>query len=77
MFHENYLLVLPLDIGYMIPADDSVGLLSQFIEKMFLGNLYRTGGKKVPDHATIARFRSLHFAPCAERTLAEVCKSLY
>lgn len=123
-FHENYQLVLPLDIGYMIPADDSVRLLSQFIERMFLGDLYRTycregreneltprqllkimiyaymnqiyssraietaccrdvnfmwllEGKKVPDHATIARFRSLHFAPCAERILAEVCEFLY
>lgn len=124
LFHENYQLVLPLDIGYMIPADDSVRLLSQFIERMFLGDLYQTycregreneltprqmlkimiyaymnqiyssraietacrrdinfmwllEGKRVPDHATIARFRSLHFAPCAERILAEVCEFLY
>ncbi|NDO72320.1 IS5/IS1182 family transposase, partial [Schaedlerella arabinosiphila] len=26
----------------MIPDDDSVRLLSQFIERMFLGDLYRT-----------------------------------
>lgn len=124
LFNGHYQLVLPSDIGYMIPADDSVRLLSQFIERMFLGDLYRTycregreneppprqllkiliyaymnqiyssraieaacrrdinfmwllEGKKVSDHATIARFRSLHFAPCAERILAEVCEFLY
>ncbi len=41
-FHQNYQLVLPLDIEHMIPDDDSVRLLSQFIERMFLGDLYRT-----------------------------------
>ena len=108
----------------MIPADDSVRLLSQFIERMFLGDLYRTycregheneptprqmlkimiyaymnhkystreienacqrdinfmwllEGARVPDHSTIARFRSLHFAPCAERIMAEVSQFLY
>ena len=120
----NYQLVLPLNIEYLIPDDDSVRLLSQFIERMFLGDLYRTycregreneptprqllkimlyaymnhiyssrgienacrrdinfmwllEGAAVPDHATIARFRSLHFAPCAERVMAEVSEFLY
>lgn len=30
-----------------------------------------------PDHATFARFRSLHFAPCAEKILAEMSNFLY
>ena len=34
--------ILPLDIEHLIPDDDSVRLLSQFIERMFLGDLYRT-----------------------------------
>lgn len=34
-------------------------------------------GAKVPDHAAIARFRTLHFAPCAERIMAEVSEFLY
>lgn len=123
-FNGNYQLVLPLNLDYMIPKDDSVRLLSQFIERMFLGDLYRTycregqeheptprqllkimlyaymnhiyssrgienacrrdinfmwllEGAKVPDHATIARFRTLHFAPCAERIMAEVSEFLY
>ena len=29
-------------------------------------------GAKVLDHSTIARFVSLHFAPCAGRIMAEV-----
>jgi len=41
-FPQNYQLVLPLDIEHLIPDDDSVRLLSQFIERMFLGDLYRT-----------------------------------
>lgn len=108
----------------MIPDDDSVRLLSQFIERMFLGDLYQTycregkhgeptprqmlkimvyaymnriyssreiekacrrdinfmwllNGASVPDHATIARFRSIHFAPCAQRVMAEVSTFLY
>lgn len=123
-YRENFQLILPLDFEFLIPADDSVRLLSQFIERMFLGDLYRTycrqgqengltprqmlkimvyaymnriyssraietacrrdvnfmwllEGKRVPDHATIARFRSLHFAPCAERIMAEVTEFLH
>jgi transposase len=34
-------------------------------------------GASAPDHATFARFRSLHFAPCSERILAEITNSLY
>ena len=34
-------------------------------------------GAPVPDHATIARFRSLHFAQCSERILAEMTNILY
>ena len=41
-FRENYQLVLPLDIDILIPSDDSVRLLSQFVDRMFLGDLYRT-----------------------------------
>lgn len=42
LWGDNYQLVLPLDLGYLVPADDSIRLLSQFIERMFLGDLYRT-----------------------------------
>ena len=34
-------------------------------------------GHKAPDHATLARFRSLHFAPCSKRILAEVSNMLF
>ncbi|WP_347562530.1 hypothetical protein [Clostridium sp. AWRP] len=38
----NYQLKLPLNIEYIIPDDDSVRLLSQFIEEMDLTDVYST-----------------------------------
>lgn len=118
-----YQLKLPLNIDYMIPVNDSVRLLSQFIEEMDLTDLYSTysrirenqasprtllkimiygymnrlyssrdienacrrdinfmfllEGASAPDHSTFARFRSIHFAPCAEKILAEMTNFLY
>ena len=34
-------------------------------------------GKPAPDHATIARFISLHFPQCSKKTLAEMTDILY
>ncbi len=119
----NYQLKLPLNIEYMIPINDSVHLLSQFVEEMDLEDLYSTYSRirenqatlrqmlkiilysymnhsyssrametachrdinfmyllensPVPDHSTFARFRSIHFAPCENRILAEMSNSLY
>ena len=116
-------LKLPFDTDYMIPANDSVRLLSQFVEEMDLTDLYSTyyrirenqvspmnmlkimlygymngfyssrdieiacrrdinfmfllNGASAPDHSTFARFRSLHFAPCAEKILAKMTNFLY
>ena len=39
--------------------------------------MYLLEGKPAPDHATFARFVSLHFAQCSKKTLAEVSKLLY
>ena len=128
--HKNYTsiggyyqLKLPINIDCMIPVDDSVRLLSQFVEGMDLEDLYLTYSRirenqatprqmlKIvlysymnhryssrametacrrdinfmylledspkPDHSTFARFRSLHFAPCAERIMAEMTNFLY
>ncbi len=118
---DGYQLKLPLNIEAIIPEDDSVRLLSQFVEGMDLTDLYSTyerinsvsprtllkivlysymnndyssrsmelnckrdinfmyllEGEKAPDHATFARFRSIHFAPCAKRILAEMSNFLY
>ena len=118
---EGYQLKLPLNLETIIPVDDSVRLLSQFVAAMDLTDLYSTyerintvsprtllkivlysymnadyssrsmelnckrdvnfmyllEGKPVPDHATFARFRSIHFAPCAKRILAEMSNLLY
>ena len=118
---EGYQLKLSLNLETIIPVDDSVRLLSQFVEAMDLTDLYSTyerintvsprtllkivlysymngdyssrsmelnckrdinfmyllEGKPVPDHATFARFRSIHFAPCAKRILAEMSNLLY
>ena len=118
---NGYQLKLPLNIETIIPEDDSVRLLSQFVEAMDLTDLYSTyeriksvtprtllkivlysymngdyssrsmelnckrdinfmfllEGTPVPDHATFARFRSIHFAPCAKRILAEMSNTLF
>lgn len=34
-------------------------------------------GAPAPDHATFARFRSIHFAPCAKRILAGMSNALF
>ena len=130
ILHKNYTvnqsfyqLKLPLNIDCIIPDNDSVRLLSQFVEEMDLRDLYMTYSRirgnqatprqmlkivlysymnhiyssrgmetscrrdinfmylledsPVPDHATFARFRSIHFAPCAEKILAEMSNFLY
>ncbi len=116
MFSRPYQLKLPLEIGHIIPDDDCVRLLGQFVEELDLRDLYSTyskvkenqvsprqmlkimlyayhegnfssrgiekscrrdinymyllEGRSAPDHATIARFRSIHFAEVAEKYLA-------
>ncbi len=118
---SGYQLKLPLNIDTIIPEDDSVRLLSQFVETMDLTDLYSTyerinsissrtllkivlysymngdyssrsmelnckrdinfmfllEGAPAPDHATFARFRSIHFAPCSKRILAEMSNTLF
>ena len=39
--------------------------------------MYLLEGANPPDHATFARFRSIHFAPCSKRILAEMTNKLY
>ena len=118
---SGYQLKLPLKLETIIPKNDSVRLLSQFVEEMDLTDLYSTydrinslsprtllkivlysymngdysfrsmelnckrdinfmfllEGHSAPDHATLARFRSIHFAPCSKRILAEVSNILF
>lgn len=45
--------------------------------KRDISSMYLLEGKPVPDHATFARFRSIHFAPCVKRILAEMPNLLY
>ena len=40
IYRKLYQLKLPLNIEYMIPNNDSVRLLSQFVEEMDLTDLY-------------------------------------
>ena len=118
-----YQLKLPLNIDCIIPENDSVRLLSQFVEEMNLSELYATyfrirknqaspcqllkimlyaymnriySSRAIeqacrrdinfmflledappPDHATIARFRSLHLGRCSEKMMAEVSTLLF
>ena len=41
-----YQIKLPLDLEILIPADDPVRLLSAFVERMELSDLYKTYGRK-------------------------------
>ncbi len=118
---EGYQLKLPLNLETIIPEDDSVRLLSQFVEAMDLTDLYSTyerinsvsprtllkivlysymngdylsrsmelnckrdinfmfllEGAPAPDHSIFARFRSIHFALCSKRILAEMSNTLF
>lgn len=122
LFSRPYQLKLPLEIGHVIPDNDCVRLLGQFVEELDLSDLYSTyskvkenqvsprqmlkillyayhegnfssrgiekacrrdinymyllEGRSAPDHATIARFRSIHFAEVAEKYLAMSVKLL-
>ncbi|MBB2183495.1 IS1182 family transposase [Lachnospiraceae bacterium MD1] len=122
-FQSGYQLKLPLNLECIISENDSVRLLSQFVEEMDLTDLYSTyervrensvsprtllkivlysymngdyssrsmelnckrdinfmfllEGANAPDHATFARFRSIHFAPCSKRIFAEMSNRLY
>lgn len=116
-------LKIPFEIELKIEKSDPVILLSQYVEKMDLTDLYSTyerirenqatprqllkillygymnheyssraietrckrdinfmyllEDKPAPDHATIARFRSMHFSLCAEKLLAQMSNFLY
>lgn len=129
IFHKNYTLnektfqlKLPIELEQIIPDNDCVRLLGQFVEEMDLTDLYSTysvirenqvsprtmlkillyayheciySSRKIetacrrdinfmyllqghcpPDHTTIARFRTLHFAECAERLMTETSSIL-
>ena len=47
-----YQITLPLDLEILIPADDPVRLLSAFVERMELSDLYKTYGKIKSDQAS-------------------------
>ena len=122
LFSRPYQLKLPLEIGYIIPDNDCVRLLGQFVEELDLRDLYSTysrvkenqvsprqmlkimlyayhehnyssrgieqacrrdinymyllEGRSAPDHATIARFRSIHFGQVADKYLAMTARYL-
>ena len=38
--------------------------------------MYLLEGRQVPDHATIARFRTKHFGPCAQLLLSQMTMTL-
>lgn len=47
-----YQLKFPINIDYMIPSNDSVRLLSQFVEEMDLSDLYMTYSKVKENQAS-------------------------
>ena len=123
LYQSGYQLVLPLNLDCIIPSDDNVHLLSQFVEELDLTDLYKTydrvrkssatpkqmlkvvlyaamnrifssrdietackrdinfmfllEGSPAPDHATIARFKYVHFSNVCEKYLALMSEWLY
>ena len=130
IFYKNYTLnektfqlKLPIEMEQIIPNNDCVRLIGQFVEEMDLTDLYSTysvikenqvsprtmlkillyayheciySSRKIenacrrdinfmyllqghcpPDHTTIARFRTMHFAECAKRLLSETTSILH
>ena len=123
LIQSGYQLVLPLKLESIIPSDDKVRLLSQFVEDLDLTDLYRTydrvrkssvtpkqmlkvvlyaamnrlyssrdiesackrdinfmfllEGAPAPDHATVARFKYLHFPIVSETYLSAMSEWLY
>jgi transposase len=51
-------------------------LMEQFYRRD-VNFMYLLEGSPAPDHATFARFRSIHFAPCTERIMAEMTNFLH
>jgi len=123
LVQDFYQLKIPLDLDCIIPNNDAVRLLSQFVEEMDISKLEATyfrirknsatprqllkimlyaymnriysardiekachrdinfmfllEGKTAPDHATIARFRTLHFAPFDKEIFAGMIEILH
>jgi transposase len=49
----------------------------EFNCKRDINFMFLLDGAATSDHATFARFRSIHFAPCSKRILAEMSNALY
>lgn len=65
---------------FLYAYHERLEIASRSIEKNCrrdINYLYLLEGKKAPDHATIARFRSKHFAPCAKELLAQMTELLH
>lgn len=123
LIQSGYQLTLPLNLESIIPSDDKVRLLSQFVEDLDLTDLYHTyerirkssatprqmlkvilyafmnrlyssrdiesacrrdinfmfllEGAPAPDHATIARFKYLHFSCISKELLTAMSEWLY
>ena len=73
---SGYQLKLPLNIETIIPENDSVRLLSQFVEEMDLTDLYSTYDR-INSLSPRTLLKSIHFAPCSKRILAEVTNILF
>lgn len=64
---------------FLYAYHERIDTSSRLIEKRCtrdINYMYLLEGRKVPDHATIARFRSGHLAKCAQKLLAELIRVL-
>ncbi|SCK01141.1 Transposase domain (DUF772) [uncultured Eubacterium sp.] len=69
-----------LDLAALYGTYERTDISSRTIEKNCrrdINYMYLLEGRKAPDHASIARFRTKHFAKCAQGLLAQMTGFLY
>lgn len=82
---QNYQLKIPMELDALIKVmlyayHEAKDISSRSIEKNCRRDInykYLLEGRAAPDHAAIARFRTKHFAKCAQSFLAQMSRILY
>lgn len=68
LFSRPYQLKLPLEIGHVIPDDDCVRLLGQFVEELDLSDLYSTYSRVKENQVSPRQMLKIMLYPRLENT---------
>ena len=72
LFSRPYQLKLPLEIGRIIPEDDCVRLLGQFVEELDLSDLYSTYSKVKENQVSPRQMLKIMLYAYHERKYSEI-----